>query len=124
VGTGSNSIFGTIEPQTGGPFSNASINGTYAAGSLPPLDYVNASNGVLVGSADGLGTLTVSLDSSNSGGLQQKLGIIANYSIASNGRGTGESPGDQAPSVVYVISPTKFVIMLPSTDAAVLVFGH
>jgi hypothetical protein len=124
VGTGSNSIFGTIEPQTGAPFSNASIAGTYAAGTLPPLDYANASNEVLVGSADGLGMLTVNLDSGKPSGLQQKLGAIANYSIASNGRGTAESPGDQAPSVVYVISPTKWVLMLPKTDARMDVFTH
>jgi hypothetical protein len=124
VGTNSNSMVVTMEPQTGGPFSNASIAGTYAAGSLPPLDYVNASDEVLVGSADGLGTVTVSLDSSKSSGLQQKLGVIANYSIASNGRGTAESPGDPAPSVVYVISPTKWVLMLPKTDARMDVFAH
>jgi hypothetical protein len=124
VGTGSNSIFGTIEPQTGASFSNASISGTYVGGSLPPLDYVNASDEALVGSADGLGTVTVSLDSSKSSGLQQKLGVIANYSIASNGRGTAESSGDPAPSVVYVISPTKWVLMLPKTDARLDVFTH
>ena len=69
VGTGSNSIFMNMEPQTGGPFSNASIKGTYAGGSLAPLDYANAENDVFVGSADGLGALTLSGDSSRNGGL-------------------------------------------------------
>ncbi len=32
VGRGASSISGTMAPQTGGPFSNASIQGTYAAG--------------------------------------------------------------------------------------------
>jgi hypothetical protein len=124
VGTGSNSIFGMIEPQTGGPFSNASINGTYAAGSLPPLDYVNASNEVDVGPADGLGTLTLNGDSSGPGGLDQWFNYIINYSIASNGRGTAEAQGGHAPGVVYVISPTKWLVLQPKTDARVLVFGH
>jgi hypothetical protein len=124
VGTGSNSIFGTIEPQTGGSFSNASISGTYAGGSLAPLDYANGSNEVDLGAADGLGTLTVNGDYSQSGGIGQSLGTIVSYSIASNGRGTGEAPGDPAPAVFYVISPTKFIVLLPRTDARVLVFGH
>ena len=124
VGTGSNSIFGTIEPQTGAPFSNASIAGTYAAGSLPPLDYVNASNEVDVGPADGLGTLTLNGDSSGPGGLDQWFNYIINYSIASNGRGTAEAQGGHAPGVVYVISPTKWLVLQPKTDARVLVFGH
>src|ERR1019366_4132998 len=100
VGTGSNSIFGTIEPQTGGPFSNASIAGTYAAASLPPLDYANAHNELNVGPADGLGTLTLNGDSSGSGVLDQWFGMVVNYSIASNGRGTAEAQGDHAPGVV------------------------
>jgi hypothetical protein len=124
VGTGSNSIFGTIEPQTGVPFSNASIAGTYAAGSLAPLDYANGSNEVDVGPADGLGTLTLNGDYSQSDGLGQSLGAIVTYSITSNGRGTAEAQGDPGPAVVYVISPTKWIVLLPRTDARVLVFGH
>ena len=125
VGTGSNSIFGVIEPQTGGPFSNASIAGTYAGASLGPLDYLNAHNEIMVGPADGLGTLTLNDDSSSKqDGLGQKLGIIVNYSIASNGRGTAEATGDHAPAVVYIISPTKFVVIMPSTDAEMAVFEH
>ncbi|MFZ0913070.1 MAG: Ig domain-containing protein, partial [Candidatus Korobacteraceae bacterium] len=124
VGTGSNSIFGTIEPQSGAPFSNASIAGTYAAGTLPPLDYANGSNEVDVGPANGLGTLTLNGDYSQSGGIGQSLGTIVSYSIASNGRGTAEAQGDQAPSVVYVISPAKFVILRSETDARVLVSTH
>ena len=124
VGTGSNSIFGTMEPQSGAPFSNASIAGTYAAGSLAPLDYVNASNEMDLGPADGLGTLTLNGDSSGAGGLDQWFGGVVNYSIASNGRGTAEAQGDRAPGVVYVISPTKWLVLQPKTDARVLVFGH
>jgi hypothetical protein len=124
VGTGSNSILGVIEGQSGGPFSNASIAGTYAVGSLPPLDYANAQNEVDVGSANGLGTLTLSGDSSSSQGIDQWFNTIVTYSVASNGRGTGEAQGDKAPGVIYVISPTKFVVLMPSADAEVGVFQH
>ena len=81
VGTGSNSIFGMMEPQTGGPFSNASMSGSYAGGSLPPLDYLNANNEIDAGPADGKGTLVVSGDSSGSGGLDQNLATNVTYSI-------------------------------------------
>lgn len=123
VGKGISSIFGVMEPQTGGPFSNASIAGTYSGGSLE-LDYANADNEVDLISSDGVGTLTVGGDSSRPDGLDQFFGGIANYNIGSNGRGTGQSQGDPAPSVIYVISPTKWVILQPKTDARVLVFEH
>ena len=124
VGTGSNSIFGVMEPQTGAPFSKASVAGTYAGGSLAPLDYVNAHNELEVGPANGLGTLTVNGDASGSGGLDQDFGTVVNYNIAANGRGTAEAQGDHTPAIVYVISPTRFVIMMPQTDARMDVFQH
>ena len=98
--------------------------GTYTGGSLAPLDYSNGQNEVDVGSADGQGALSVSGDSSRSFGLDQWFGTIVNYSIASNGRGTGEAEGDHTPAIVYVISPTKFVVLMPQTDAEVAVFEH
>jgi hypothetical protein len=119
VSAGSNPDFNWLEPQTGGPFSNASIAGTYAGGSLAPLDYTNGRNAVVVVSADGLGTITLNEDTSKSVGLSQDLGVIANYNIASNGRGT--IPGG---AVVYVISPTKWLGMQPKTDADVEVLEH
>ena len=124
VGTGCSSMFMSIEPQTGGPFSNASFQGSYVSGSLAPLDYANAGNELGVGSADGLGTLTLSGDSSSSDGLDQWFGTIVNYSIAADGRGTGQAQGDKAPSVVYVISPTKWIVLSANSDAAVYVFEH
>jgi len=124
VGTGSNSIFGSIEPQTGGPFSNASLAGTYAAGSLPPLDYANASNELQMGAADGNGNLVVSGNSSSSSGLDQWLNTAVSYSIAASGRGTAQAQGDQAPSVVYMISPTKWLILQTTMDARLDVFQH
>jgi Putative Ig domain len=124
VGEGNSTIFGIMEPQTGGPFSNASMSGTYAGGSLAPLDYANGSNEVDVGPANGQGALTLSGDSSQPWGLDQWFGTLITYSIAANGRGTGEAQGDQTPAVVYVISPTKFIVLMPQTDAELAVFEH
>ncbi|MFI5118138.1 MAG: hypothetical protein ACHP8B_15710, partial [Terriglobales bacterium] len=121
VDSGSKAGLEIFEPQTGGPFSNASIAGTYAGGSLVPLDYANARNEVDVGSADGAGNLTTNTDGSSHKGLGQTLGQIHNYTIAANGRGTSS---DNPPVVFYVISPSKWLVLLTDTDAAVLVFEH
>jgi hypothetical protein len=121
IGTGSNTIFGMMEPQTGGPFSNASIAGTYPGGSLPPLDYRNAANELYVGAADGAGNVLISLDSSSSDGLNQGTGTIT-YTIASNGRGSAQEQGVQNPAVVYMISPTKWLMLMPETDARLGLF--
>ena len=90
--------------------------------SLPPLDYVNAVNEVDSGSADGLGTLTQSNDSSGSGGLGQSSANVSSYTLAANGRGTMQSQGSQTPAVVYMISPTRWVVLHP--DARVDVYQH
>jgi len=120
VGAASNPDFIWLEPQTGGPFSNASIAGAYAGGTLAPLDYTNGRNEADVISADGNGTFTFNGDSSKSDGLSQDLGVIGNYSIASDGRGT--LSGGSA--VIYVISPTKWLVLQPKTDADVGVLEH
>jgi hypothetical protein len=124
VDSGSKATLGIFEPQTGGPFSNASLAGTYVGGNLAPLDYANAHGELNVGSADGHGTLTLNGDSSSPGGLDQYFGTLISYSIASNGRGTGEAPGDPAPSVVYMISPNRWIVLSTNVDARVIVLTH
>jgi len=122
IGTGSSTLFGQFGPQTGGPFSNVSLNGVYVAGSLAPLDYANGRTEVDVFSSNGTGSFTVSSSSSNSDGIDQSFGTPVNYSIAANGRGTAEAQGDHAPSIVYMISPTAGVVLHPSPDAEMQLF--
>jgi hypothetical protein len=122
VSVGENPDFYWWEPQTGGPFSNASLAGSYAGGTLAPLDYVNAGNEVGTGAADGAGNLVVNIDKSGSDGLSQNLNAAGTYSIAANGRGT--MPQGQQSAVIYTISPTRFVMMEPKTDARLSVFVH
>jgi len=124
VSTGFNPDFYWLEAQTGGPFSNAALAGTYMAGSLSPLDYINASNDVDLGLADGIDTLTLDGDSSGSGGVNQWFGAVLNYNIAINGRGTGQIQGGGTPGVVYMVSPTRWLVLQPTTDARVDVFQH
>ncbi len=124
VSTGADSDFYWLEAQTGSPFSNASMAGIYAGGSLSPLDYLNAADEVDMGSADGIATLTLDGDSSSSGGINQWFGTVVNYSIAANGRGTGLSQGGETPGIVYMISPSRWLVLQPSTDARLDVFQH
>jgi hypothetical protein len=77
-----------------------------------------------MGSADGIDTLTLDVDSSSSGGINQSFGNVINYNIAANGRGTGQIQGGEAPGVVYMISPTRWLVLQPTTDARVNVFQH
>lgn len=123
VGTGASSLFGRMQPQSGGPFSNASLSGTYAGGSLTPLAYANTTNEVYVGSADGVGTLALSGDTSSSNGVQPSSDVV-NYSIAGSGRGTGQSQESGSASVVYMISPTEWVVLEPTTDARIDLYEH
>ncbi len=124
VSTGADCSYGVMEPQSSASFSNASIAGSYVGGSLAPLDYPNAVNDVAVGAADGLGTFTESSDSSGGGGLGQSSANVASYSMAANGRGTMQGQGSETPAVVYMISPTKWIVLQPASDARVDVYQH
>jgi hypothetical protein len=124
VGPGSNSIFGWLEAQSAGPFSNASIAGMYVAGSVAPLDYNNGRNEILSGSSNGTGTMVFNGESSSGDGVDQYFGTNITYSLGANGRGTAAGQHDQFPSVVYVISPTKFVVLMPQSDSELAVFEH
>jgi hypothetical protein len=99
--------FGTFEPQTGSPFSNASLSGDYAWGTILLLSSPGTSFASGVLSADGVGNL--------SGTLTTKAGTVTftgTYSAASNGRTTlSITPISGPPSnlVFYFISPAKAV---------------
>lgn len=124
VSTGPDSSFGLIVPQTSMSFSSASMAGSYAGGSLAPLDYINAVNDVAMGAADGAGTFTESSDSSGAGGLGQSSANISSYTVAANGRGTMQSHASQTPAVVYMISPTRWIVLQPTPDARVDIYQH
>jgi hypothetical protein len=124
VSTGADTSFGVMDAQSSGAFSNASMAGSYSGSSLAPLDYTNAINAVYAGSADGLGTFTESSDSSGFGGLGQSSANVASYSMATTGRGMMQSQENQASAVVYMISPTKWIVLEPTTDARVDLYQH
>lgn len=99
---------GMFEPQTTGPFSNASISGNYELGTFP-WDFnwaFNPVTGILT--ADGAGNLLETTDSKGGSGTS----FTGSYSVAPNGRATMTTDsGNGSPSswVFYLVSPSKGV---------------
>jgi hypothetical protein len=108
VGTDSNASTGFFEPQTGGPFSNASANGNFFLGPSTPRNTFASSDDSGVATFNGTGSVTGTTDSNKAaGGLFLAQAFTGTYTIAVSGRGTMTTSG----SIFYLISPSKFVIM-------------
>lgn len=117
VGTDAPATFGTFEPQSGGPFSNASLSGTYTYGTEGAAV---GSRLTAVGSTTFDGTQNVQGtedDSSPAGLLANNPTSNAQYSFLSNslppGRGTLDTSNNVNPSVAYIVSPTKLIYINP-----------
>ena len=106
---------GLFESQSGGPFSNASASGTYAFGTVDPQD-ANVSDNV------GEATFTspnVSVTDDNNGNGSQNAGQTQNFTYAIDSTGLGLMPSNctisststTCSTILYVISPTKAVVM-------------
>ena len=116
--------FGFGEPQAAVPLTNSAVTGRYAGSATTP-----ATVGVVIFSgeftADGAsptGNISGTEDIGAPSGAS--LGMAANttYSISSspiNGRGT---IGGSLEGIIYVISPSKFVVVSSGTQPAISVF--
>ncbi|WP_353069006.1 putative Ig domain-containing protein [Tunturibacter empetritectus] len=101
---------GNFEPQTGAPFSNATLDGTFVYGTTPAssLAGVNGSGTI---TANGAGSATSTLDLNVGVGtinvLQLGVTSTMNYNLtdATAGRYT------YGTSVLYAISPSRFVLL-------------
>lgn len=122
VGTDASVTFGFMEAQSGAPFSNASLLGTYAGGSIAPV-VASVSNEVSAAAADGAGNLTFTSDISSVSGLSQNQPSAGTYSVATNGR-TLLTEGGNAAAILYLISPTQFFALSTGTDQKVEAFQH
>jgi hypothetical protein len=101
---------GFVEHQIGGPFSAASISGNYLFGVAPPAVPASVfSSGIAT--STGAGTWNLTSDESSLFGLALDQAITATgLNVASSGVGT-----DSAGDVIYMISPTKAVLINLST---------
>ena len=102
---------GFVEPQTGGPFTNHSANGTYAFGSIT-VTHQNITHESGVADFDGVGTARGTSDTALVGSpssnpmLKTDQSFTYTYLVSPNGRlGLTNGP------LIYIISPTKQVVL-------------
>ena len=124
VGTDSTVSFGTLTPQTGSNFDNASLVGNYYGGSQQPVDdnvneqveFVNANGSSPSGSLNGIS------DTNGTGGPQTGGTISNTYVVSSSGRTviSGSSGG----AILYIISPTQAVVLPSDTTNPALIDLH
>jgi Putative Ig domain len=112
VGTDPAVTFGFMESQSG-PFTSASLSGTYAGGSIAPM-LSSGANQLDIAVADGVTNLNpITTDSSTSSGLIQNSTTSATYSVAGDGRGAVTPTG----AIFYMVSPTEFWSLSAGVDA-------
>ncbi len=104
---------GTIVPQSGSPYSNSSINGSYQGGTIVavlPSVTVEADSAT----PDGNGNFPLTFDTSGPGGPQQGLSLNATYSVDSTGRSPLTANGNTI-GIAYVVNRSRVLVL--STDA-------
>jgi hypothetical protein len=119
VGTDPAVTFGFMDQQSGAPFSDTSLSGTYAGGSFAPADPA-VSNIVSIAVA-GPGAVNFTTDVSNTGGLSQTQASENIASQADNGRVVLTENGNTA-AILYLIAPNQFFSLSTDIDARVDMF--
>jgi hypothetical protein len=112
IGTDTAVSFGFMTPQSVIQYSSTSLSGTYAGGSLPPVD-TSVWNVVSIAIAGS--SLTVTADVSNQNGLSQSQ-TAGTASVASNGRVAVAVNGNPEAQILYMISPSQFYALAGSED--------
>ncbi len=119
IGTNGAVDFGTMTPQSGSNFTNASLSGMYMGGTQQPV-YDNTGDSIWTevasGNADGNGNLTVTEYQNNSEtGLSSGSSSLT-YTVSSTGRvvvlcGTGNSfcTAGSSAAIMYMVSDTQAV---------------
>jgi len=111
--TGSDAVIGFAEPQSGGPFTTASVNGTFSFGTTDQTtEDVSDNSGVA--NFDGTGTVSGTSDDASLSSTPKTNTFSQPYSVT-NGTGTpGRGTITQSGStnlIFYVISTSKIVLM-------------
>lgn len=112
---------GTLEQQSGSPFSNSSVKGQYAffmfghdSLSPPLVDRLG------VATFDGSSSLTLTNYFINREGSRSQTNVPAvNYSVAANGRVTAAIPGITSALVGYVVSDSSISFILEDPQAEI-----
>jgi hypothetical protein len=106
-------MLGNAEPQTGTPFTNATLSGIFSLGTIVP---VVAGSPLRAGEAnyDGKGDLTITFDVNEGGFLSLDNVTTATYAVSANGRVV--SPAGGTTLAVSYIKSTGTVISFGYTS--------
>jgi len=111
--------WGSIEAQTGGPFTTASISGNYVVGTVTPAECGCTSTSGVVTLNGANGTFVGARDKSKPEGLIPRDVWSGTFEIpaGTNGRGTltANVPSTEL-SALYVVSPNKLLLINVETD--------
>jgi len=107
ISTDTHVMTGDAEPQTGGPFTNASLTGRYAFATVDPVVTASALTAG-VATYDGAGNVTGTFDINESGFLSLGNAIAGTYTVSSNGRVVTPVSG-MTQRLTYIIFPGKVV---------------
>lgn len=112
VGTDSSVIFGLMEAQSGGPFTNSSLSGNYLGGSLQPPTFNVSEEVDLVQPSAGNVTVTGDNNSTQGTGAGNPTpdSFVGTYVVSSTGK-TVVSQGGVQNGFLYIVSPSKFVFL-------------
>ncbi len=113
LSTDANVMLGNAEPQTGTPFTNATLSGIFSLGTIVP---VVAGSPLRAGEAnyDGKGNLTITFDVNEGGFLSLDNVTTATYAASANGRVV--SPAGGTTLAVSYIKSTGTVISFGYTS--------
>jgi len=120
VGGDSNATSGVVEQQTGGPYTDASVVGALAGGTVLPA-ISGVTNSVFEMFADGQGDISATQYTSGSGGPGGPNQLTLTYAVDRTGRAVVSQNGNEF-GVLYVVGPNKFVLLPAGNDPALSVF--
>jgi hypothetical protein len=123
VGTDAAVTFGYMKPQAG-PFTSASLSGTYAGGTVAPvlLSGINQLD-VVTANPSASPPLTFTTDVSSTSGSSLDQSSNATYSLPSTTNGRGTIPQSGTPTqVFYMVSPSEYWTLFMGAIPAVEIF--
>ena len=122
VGTDAKGNSGVLQPQSGAPFSNTSVGGFYAGGTIFPV-LSAVTNSVTSLFADGSGHITATQYTSGMGGPGGPNNLTLSYQVDSTGRAVVQNQSGQEFGVLYVVGPDKFVLVPTGNTPAANTFA-
>lgn len=97
---------GTLQPQSVGPFTGASLSGNFILGDGPPVAKTSTLQSG-VATADGIANIAGTVDQNKAGVLTGAMAVPDTYTVAANGRVVLNG----SKQIMYIISPSKAVVV-------------